>query len=109
MKLTCQPHSFSEVYSIPRKNWVTIPDHPVHASMINFAILAQNDMFYLFGGYFLISYRRMPSKSIWSLNPVSKTWSNIGEMKFHRTDHSVILLDNFILISGSSERDPEFK
>ena len=99
----------TEIYSISRKNWVTVPDHPVHVSISSFAILAHNDMFYLFGGYWWIGDRRMPTKSIWSLNPVSKTWNKIGEMNFHRLYHSVILLDNFILIAGSWSRDPELK
>ena len=67
-------------------------------------------MFYLFGGYWWKDDEHFYMKSIWSLNPVSKTWTNVGEMKLGRVYHSVILLDNFILIAGDIWRhNPEFK
>ena len=97
----------TEIYSISRKNWVTVPDHPVSVTVSNFAILAHNDIFYLFGGVRSKGDRKeIYMKSIWSLNPVSKTWTNVGEMKLGRVYHSVILLDNFILIAGTHHWSP---
>ena len=81
-----------------------MPDHPVHASVRDFATLAHNDVFYFFGGYWWKGHQSIHMKSIWSLNPVSKTWTNVGEMKVGRLYHSVIVLDNFILIAGTHRR-----
>ena len=84
-------------------NWIDVEDIPADGTrMYHHAVLFYAGNFYNFGG---VTRFTEQLSSIFCLNGVSWTWSNVGQMISPRYGHAVISIENRFMVVGGVQAD----